>query len=113
LRDTQPVGFRDEPERVFLDANILRGFVTTDVPMSLADREVIQPFWSERVMTEARNNRPSRISEEKFDYRTAEMNRAYPEAMVGGFEHLEGSMPAHPGIGTCWRRRCTRDAMCS
>jgi len=74
------------PERVFLDANVIRGQLTTDIMMSLAAKEVVVLRWSHKVMAEARRNRPIGVSQEAIDRRLAKMNRFIPLAMVTGFE---------------------------
>jgi len=79
------------PERVFLDANVIRGQLTTDILMSLAAKKAIDPRWSHKVIDEARRHRPDGVSEEEINYRFRAMNRAIPEGVVIGFEHR---MPA-------------------
>jgi hypothetical protein len=82
------------PERIFLDANVIRGHLTTDVVLSIADEKLVRPFWSEHVLDEARRHKPSDLPAEKFEYRLDAMNRAYPRAIVRGYDHLVDDMRA-------------------
>ncbi|MFG1812323.1 PIN domain-containing protein [Kribbella sp. NPDC049174] len=82
------------PRRAFLDANVLRGHLQTDVLLTLADLGAFQPRWSAEVLDEVRRNRPPRLSEQAIDRRLNQMNRAFPQAMVTGYEHLEPEMQA-------------------
>ena len=68
-----------EPDRrAFLDANILRGHLQTDVLLTLADKGAFQPRWSAQVLDEVRRNRPPRLSEQAIDHRLNQMNLAFP-----------------------------------
>src|SRR5918999_3348411 len=80
--------------RAFLDANVLRGHLQTDVLLTLADLGAFQPRWSAEVLDEVRRNRPGRLSEEAIDRRLRQMNLAFPRAMVTGYEYLEPQMQA-------------------
>jgi hypothetical protein len=82
------------PERAFLDAMVVRGQLTTDVVLSIASEGVLRPRWSQRVLDEARANRPPGLSEAAIDHRFRAMTRAFPDAMVTGHEHLIPEMPA-------------------
>ena len=82
------------PERAFLDANVIRGQLTNDILLSLADHDVFDPRWSRQVLDEMRRNRPDGVSEERIDRRISQMNRAFPAAMTTGHESLEPQMPA-------------------
>jgi predicted nucleic acid-binding protein len=84
-----------EPQRqAFLDANVLRGQLTTDVLLTLADKGAFEPRWSQEVLAEVRRNRPPNLSEAAIDRRLSQMNRAFPQAMVSGYEHLMPQMRA-------------------
>ncbi|ONI73624.1 hypothetical protein BWI15_09290 [Kribbella sp. ALI-6-A] len=86
-----------EPDRrAFLDANVLRGALQTDVLLTLAFRDEFQPRWNAEVMDEVRRNRPPGLSEAAIDRRLGQMNAAFPQAMVQGYEHLEPAMQADP-----------------
>ncbi|NIK55705.1 PIN domain-containing protein [Kribbella shirazensis] len=84
-----------EPRRqAFLDANVLRGNLQTDVLLSLADNDAFAPRWSAQVLDEVHRNRPDGLSAGKMQRRLDQMNRAFPRAMVSGYEHLEPQMQA-------------------
>jgi predicted nucleic acid-binding protein len=86
-----------EPQRrAFLDANVLRGHLQTDVMLTLADEGAFEPRWSAAVLDEVRRNRPPRLSEQAIDRRLNQMNQAFPRAMVSGYEHREPEMQADP-----------------
>jgi hypothetical protein len=78
----------------FLDANVIRGQLTTDIMMSLAYERLFRPQWSEQVMDEARRNRPPGITEAAIDSRFAQMNKVFPTAMTSGYEPLMPEMQA-------------------
>ncbi len=80
--------------RAFLDANVLRGQLTTDVPLSLADERLFSPRWSQEVLAEVKRNRPDGVSEAKIDARFDQMNKAFPAAMTSGYERLMPEMQA-------------------
>ena len=82
------------PERAYLDANVLRGQLTTNVLLTLAERRVFDPHWSQEVLDEVRRNRPEGVSEQKIDRRIAAMTRAFPKALTLGYEDLTPEMRA-------------------
>ena len=82
------------PERAFLDANVIRGQLTNNILLTLAERGVFEPRWSQHVIDEMRRNRPLGVSEEKIDKRIAAMNRFFADAMTSGHEGLEPQMQA-------------------
>lgn len=82
------------PRRAFLDANVLRGQLTTDTMLSLADAKLFEPRWSEQVLAEVKRNRPPGVSEDRADARFAQMNKAFPEAMTSGYKPLMERMQA-------------------
>ncbi|RZT27168.1 PIN domain-containing protein [Kribbella sp. VKM Ac-2569] len=69
------------PERAFLDANVVRGQLTTDVLLSVARRGAFAPRWTQHVIDEMRRNRPPGLPEAAIDRRIANMNKAFPRAM--------------------------------
>ncbi|MER7245075.1 PIN domain-containing protein [Kribbella sp. NPDC000426] len=88
---------RPQPERAFLDANVVRGQLTNDVLLSLADQGVFQPRWTEKVIDEMRRNRPSGVSEQAIGRRISRMNAAFEDAMVEAPpQELEDQMQADP-----------------
>ena len=67
---------------------MLRGQLTTNVLLTVAEQNVFDPHWSEEVLDEARRHRPKKTSERKINRRFLYMNAAYPAAMVKGYDHL-------------------------
>jgi predicted nucleic acid-binding protein len=78
----------------FLDANVLRGQLTTDIMLSLADRKLYEPQWSAEVLDEVKRNRPAGVTAERADARFAQMSKAFPEALVTDYQHLMPEMQA-------------------
>lgn len=88
---------RRRVERAFLDANVIRGQLTTDVLLSLADQGVFEPRWTQEVIDEMRRNRPSGVSEEAIDRRIARMNGAFEDALTEAPPQvLQDQMQADP-----------------
>ena len=56
----------DETERAFLDANVIRGQLTNDILLSLAEQDLLNPRWSQTVLDEMRRNRPAGVSEQRL-----------------------------------------------
>lgn len=84
------------PERAFLDANVIRGQLTNDILLTLAEQDVFEPRWSQNVLDEMRRNRPEGVPEQRIDRRIAAMNTYFPRAMTNGYEHLTDGMQADP-----------------
>ncbi|WP_433002754.1 PIN domain-containing protein [Kribbella sp. CA-294648] len=82
------------PRRAFLDANVLRGQLTTDVLLSVAASKLYSPRWSAEVLEEVRRNRPPGLPPERTESRFAQMAKAFPKAMVTDYEHLMPEMQA-------------------
>jgi hypothetical protein len=78
----------------FLDANVIRGQLTTDIMMSLAYERLFRPQWSDQVMDEARRNRPPGITEAAINSRFDRMNKVFPTALTSGYEPLKHEMQA-------------------
>jgi predicted nucleic acid-binding protein len=94
-RSESPASAR--PERAFLDANVIRGQQTTDILLSLADRDVFEPRWSEGVIDEMQRNKPDDLAQSDIDRRIRVMGRAFPEAMTSPHpQGLEDQMQADP-----------------
>jgi predicted nucleic acid-binding protein len=88
-----PLQGRD-PEHAFLDANVIRGQLTTDILLTLAEQSILEPFWSQSVMDEMRRNRPAGVAEQKVDRRITTMNEYFPDALIVGYDHLIAEMQA-------------------
>jgi hypothetical protein len=82
------------PERAFLDANVIRGQLTNDILLSLAEQDLLNPRWSQTVLDEMRRNRPAGVTEQRIDRRIAAMNTYFPRAMTSGHDHLIPEMQA-------------------
>ena len=80
--------------RAFLDANVLRGQLTTDVMLTVADARLYRPLWSEQVLDEVKRNRPPGLAPERVDASFVPMNKAFPEAMVSDYAQLMPGMQA-------------------
>ncbi|WP_328324106.1 PIN domain-containing protein [Kribbella sp. NBC_00382] len=83
-----------DPRIAFLDANVLRGQLTTDIMLSLADSKLYEPQWSAEVLDEVKRNRPAGVTAERADSRFAQMAKAFPEALVTDYQHLMPEMRA-------------------
>lgn len=81
-------------ERAFLDANVIRGQLTNDLLLTLAERDVFDPRWSPEVLDEMRRNRPPGVAEKNIDRRIAAMNEYFPRAMTTGYQPLMPEMQA-------------------
>jgi predicted nucleic acid-binding protein len=78
----------------FLDANVIRGQLTNDILLTLAEKDLFQPRWSQEVLDEMRRNCPPGVSEERIDRRIDAMKTYFPEAMTRGHEGLTAEMQA-------------------
>ncbi|MBZ0118339.1 MAG: PIN domain-containing protein [Sandaracinaceae bacterium] len=81
--------------RVVLDANVLFPFSLRDTLLRAAAQGFFQLYWSEQILDETRRNllATGSISEEAAKRLFSTMTRAFPEAMVSGYESLVPSMP--------------------
>jgi hypothetical protein len=73
VSDSSPLQLND-PEYAFLDANVIRSQLTTDILFTLAEHELLGPFWSQGVIDEMRRNRPAGVTEQRIDRRIGTMN---------------------------------------
>ncbi|TCO45149.1 PIN domain-containing protein [Kribbella antiqua] len=76
------------PERAFLDANVIVGQLTTNILLSLAEHDVLDPRWSQGVIEEMRRHTPKAVPADRIDRRIEAMNGAFPHAMTG--DHPKG-----------------------
>lgn len=86
----------DERPVAFLDANVLRGMLTTDTLLTMADWDLFEVKWSTYVLDEVLRNGPSLLDIEKLDMRLRQMNIAFPKALADDYGHLVNRMPADP-----------------
>jgi predicted nucleic acid-binding protein len=80
---------------VVLDACVLVPVTAADTLLRLAEREMYRPVWSERIFEEAKRAiarlHPD-IPVEQIEYRFECMTNAFEDALVSGWESLEGSI---------------------
>ena len=85
--------------RAVLDANVFYSTWVTDPLLCLADAELYEPVWSERIMGEVREHLPSvwrRATREGVDRYLRTLSMAFPEAEVEGWEPLEEAVAGLP-----------------
>ena len=80
----------------FFDTCVLYSGVLNDLLLRLAERGAFRPLWSSDVMAELRKNLVRRFPEDAVDRRLAAMQRAFPDAMVDGYENLVSGMLCDP-----------------
>lgn len=82
-----------------LDACVLYPIGLRDTLLNLAEAGCYRVLWTEEILTETSRNivedTPG-LTAEHLDKTFAAMRRAFPEAMVEGYEHLVDSMTNHP-----------------
>ncbi len=87
------------PFVALLDADVLYPVTLCDALLRIAETEVFQVRWSERILEEAarnvKRNRPNADSA-VIDRRFRQMRESFEEAMVTGYELLEPGMTNHP-----------------
>lgn len=82
-----------------LDANVLAPHGVCDLFLRLAeDPRLITPRWSDRILDEVRRTQIRKLGfpEGLADYWRHEVNHAFPEAMVEGYEFREADCANHP-----------------
>jgi predicted nucleic acid-binding protein len=82
-----------------LDANVLVPVSLTDTLLRSAEHRRYVPLWTEAILDEVTRN----VAQLHPDYgaeganrRVSSMNKAFPDAMVRGWEHLESEMTNGP-----------------
>jgi predicted nucleic acid-binding protein len=79
----------------FLDASVLVPVSLTDTILRAAERDIFRPLWSKRILDET-SRALGRVhpgtAQARFDVRIAEMTRAFPDAIVAGYEAMEPSI---------------------
>lgn len=84
---------------VVLDACVLYPFSLCDLLLRLADRELFDPFWSDRILDElARNLAQAGLTAQQVAWRIDQMREAFPAADVpaDAVARLEPAMANHP-----------------
>jgi predicted nucleic acid-binding protein len=87
------------PFVALLDANVLYPVWLCDVLLSVAETEVFQVRWSERILEEAERNiklnRPN-ADAAAISQRFRDMRASFDDATVSGYEAIEAVMTNHP-----------------
>lgn len=84
------------PFWVVLDACVLYPVGLCDVLLSIADNEIFQPLWSQKILDELRKNVLEGRPDAKIDRRIEAMIEAFPDAIVSGFEPIESMLDNDP-----------------
>lgn len=81
----------------FLDTCVLLKPYLCDTLLSIAEARVYRPRWSSMVMTELERNLARRgLDEKRINHRLDQMNEAFPDAEVTGYEALIADMTNDP-----------------
>lgn len=81
----------------FLDTCVLLKPYLCDSLLSIAEAGVYRPLWSPMVMTELERNLARRgLDDKQIRHRIHQMNAAFPDASVTGFEMLTDQMSNEP-----------------
>lgn len=82
---------------VFLDTCVLLKPYLCDSMLSVAEAGMYRPLWSPAVLDELGRNLIRRgLDDEQIGHRLDQMNEAFPDALVGGYEALIAQMSNHP-----------------
>jgi predicted nucleic acid-binding protein len=82
---------------VFLDTCVLLRPYLCDTLLSVAEAGVYRPLWSPMVMTELERNLARRgLNQKQIAHRLDQMNGAFPDALVVGYEALISKMTNDP-----------------
>src|SRR5581483_10914840 len=82
------------PFSAVLDACVLYPDALRDTLPRIAEAGIYQPLWSEKILEEVHSvlKRKGRRADHVVDC----LRRAFPDAMIYGWEPFEGSMSNHP-----------------
>jgi predicted nucleic acid-binding protein len=81
----------------FLDTCVLLKPYLCDTLLSIAEAGVYRPLWSPMIMAELERNLARRgLDEKRITHRVEQMNGAFPDALVTGYESLIGEMANDP-----------------
>jgi predicted nucleic acid-binding protein len=81
---------------VFFDTCALYGAVLNDLLLSLSERGAFRPLWSRHVLEELEAALSLRIGAEPAKKRVGQMQAAFPDATVRGYEALIENMKCEP-----------------
>jgi len=85
------------PKRVILDACVLYPPTLRDTLLRLAEAGLLRPYWSEAILEEvARNLLAENVTPAQVQHLLAQMCRAFPEALVVGYEARLAEAHNHP-----------------
>jgi predicted nucleic acid-binding protein len=86
------------PYRVLLDANVLYPFTLRDTLLRAAASGLFQACWSHEILEETTRNliAAGLMTEAQAKHLVGAMARAFPEALVTGYEHHIASMKNDP-----------------
>jgi predicted nucleic acid-binding protein len=85
--------------KVLLDANVLYPPYLRDLLLHLAEKRFYEVRWTDQILQEVSRNIKKRMSEDvhdKVDRMTAQLNEAFEEARITGYEDLIPVMQNHP-----------------
>ncbi len=81
----------------FLDTCVLLKPYLCDTLLSTAEAGIYRPLWSPAVMVELERNLARRgLAEKQVTHRLQQMNEAFPDALVTGYEMLIPALTNHP-----------------
>ncbi len=81
----------------FLDTCVLLKSYLCDTLLSIAEAGVYRPLWSPMVMAELERNLARRgLDEKQVAHRIDQMNQAFPDAVVTGYEAMISDMANDP-----------------
>lgn len=83
---------------VFLDANVLVPYNLMSVLLTMAEDGLFTPRWSQAVLDETSRALVEKLGlpRDGVNRRMWAMTKAFPEAMVTGYEHLEAAVNCDP-----------------
>lgn len=80
--------------RAVLDANVLFPFTLRDTLLRAAAAGYYQVYWSDKILDETTRNLKAKMlmTDEQAEHLVTEMTKAFPEALIRGFEPLIEAM---------------------
>lgn len=77
------------PIKILFDANLLVSVGLTDLILSIADRELFNPLWSEEILNEVRRfGVKTGVKTEALENRLRMMNEYFPDGKVDNYESI-------------------------
>jgi len=86
------------PITVVLDACVLLPYALSDLLLRLAEADLFIPLWSDELLDEVQRNLTGtfELGADRADRRVSQMRRAFPTALVEGYESLVPAMRNDP-----------------